>query len=152
MPILFHSYSTPSLPRNSSENKPIVSAKTSGFTLLEVLMAAVILAVGLLGLAAMQTAAIKANYQAKKHTLATSLAESQLEAYRNMSYDAIPSGTITDTNVISGDVGNFTRTVTIENDTPVAGLKTITVSVSWNDGKLRTTTLKTIVGSLSSNS
>ncbi|MEW6258888.1 MAG: type IV pilus modification protein PilV [Thermodesulfobacteriota bacterium] len=129
-----------------------MSAKTSGFTLLEVLMAAVILAVGLLGLAAMQTAAIKANYQAKKHTLATSLAESQLEAYRNMSYDAIPSGTITDTNVISGDVGNFTRTVTIENDTPVAGLKTITVSVSWNDGKLRTTTLKTIVGSLSSNS
>ncbi len=152
MPIVFHSNSTFSLRLIPLMNKPSLAARTDGFTLIEVMMAAVVLAIGLLGLAAMQTAAIKANYQAKKHTLATSLAETQLETYRNMAYDSIPSGTITDTKVTSGDVGNFTRTVIIENDTPVAGLKTITVSVSWNDGKLRTTTLKTIIGALAPNS
>uniref|UniRef100_A0A7C4MQG2 Prepilin-type N-terminal cleavage/methylation domain-containing protein n=1 Tax=Desulfatirhabdium butyrativorans TaxID=340467 RepID=A0A7C4MQG2_9BACT len=137
--------------RPKIENAIARRRREGGFTLIEVLMAAVILAVGLLGLAAMQTAAIKANYQAKKHTLAVALAETQLEAYRNMAYDSIPSGTITDTDVTSGDVGKFTRVVTIENDVPVAGVKTITVSVFWNDGKLRKATLKTIIGALTPN-
>lgn len=122
---------------------------SSGFTLIEVMIAAVVLAIGLLSLAAMQVAAVKANYQAKKNTLAVSLAENQIESYRNMAYDSLPSGMVTDTNLISGGVGNFTRVTTIENEKPVAGLKTITVSVSWNDGKLRTVVLRTIIGELS---
>lgn len=133
---------------NTIENAA-VSQKEAGFTLIEVMMSAVVLAIGLLALAAMQGAAIKANYQAKKHTLAVALAENRIESYRNMAYDTLPSGTITESDLVSGDVGHFTRVTTIQNDTPVAGLKTITVSVSWNDAKLRTVTLKTIIGSLS---
>lgn len=144
-------HSAPFVIGSVSDRPAVVSKTEAGFTLIEVMMAAVVLAIGLLALAAMQTAAIKANYQAKKHTLAVSLAETQLEAYRNMAYDSIPSGVITDTDVTSGDVGHFTRVITIENDTPVAGVKTITVAVSWNDGKLRTATLKTIIGSLTPN-
>lgn len=113
------------------------------------MMSAVVLAIGLLALAAMQGAAIKANYQAKKHTLAVALAENQIESYRNMAYDTLPSGTITESDLVSGDVGHFTRVTTIQNDLPLAGLKTVTVTVTWNDAKLRTVTVKTIIGSLS---
>uniref|UniRef100_A0A7C4KFG1 Type IV pilus modification protein PilV n=1 Tax=Anaerolinea thermolimosa TaxID=229919 RepID=A0A7C4KFG1_9CHLR len=135
--------------RRGVENAIARRKREDGFTLIEVLMAAVILAVGLLGLAAMQTAAIKANYQAKKHTLAVALAENQIESYRNTPYASLPSETKTESGLVSGDVGHFTRVTTIQNDTPLAGLKTITVSVSWNDGKLRTATIKTIIGSVS---
>jgi len=147
--IVMGSNSAPFINGSIAIENPVVSKKEAGFTLIEVMMSAVVLAIGLLALAAMQGAAIKANYQAKKHTLAVALAENQIESYRNTAYDSLPSETKTESDLVSGDVGHFTRVTTIQNDTPLAGLKTITVSVSWNDGKLRTATVKTIIGSFS---
>lgn len=147
--IVMGSNSAPFINGSIAIENPIVSKKEAGFTLIEVMMSAVVLAIGLLALAAMQTAAIKANYQAKKQTLAVALAENQIESYRNTPYASLPLGTITESGLVSGDVGHFTRVTTIQNNTPLEGLKTITVSVSWNDGKLRTATVKTIIGSFS---
>jgi type IV pilus assembly protein PilV len=67
-----------------------------GFSLIEVLIALVILAVGLLGLALFQTTAIKGNAIASKWTVATELAQDRLEKFRHVSWTSIqgnvPSG------------------------------------------------------------
>lgn len=51
----------------------------TGFTIIEVLVAIVVLAIGLLGAGAMQVAAVKGNANSSKLTEATNLAASQVE-------------------------------------------------------------------------
>lgn len=54
----------------------------AGYTMVEVMMAVAVLAVGLLGVAAMQTGAIGGNIQAQETTMATSLARLWIERLR----------------------------------------------------------------------
>ncbi|MGQ9659629.1 MAG: type IV pilus modification protein PilV [Thermochromatium sp.] len=54
----------------------------SGFTLIEVLMAIIVLGAGLLGLAALQGRALKTNYSALQRSQATMLAYFMLDAMR----------------------------------------------------------------------
>jgi prepilin-type N-terminal cleavage/methylation domain-containing protein len=62
-----------------------------GFSLIEVLVALVILAVGLLGLAMFQITAIKGNAIAAKWTVATELAQDRLERFRHVNWNSIQS-------------------------------------------------------------
>jgi prepilin-type N-terminal cleavage/methylation domain-containing protein len=62
-----------------------------GFSLIEVLVALVILAVGLLGLAMFQITAIKGNAIASKWTVATELAQDRLERFRHVNWTSIQS-------------------------------------------------------------
>jgi prepilin-type N-terminal cleavage/methylation domain-containing protein len=62
-----------------------------GFSLIEVLISLVILAVGLLGLALFQTTAIKGNAIASKWTVATELAQDRLERFRHVDWVSINS-------------------------------------------------------------
>jgi type IV pilus assembly protein PilV len=56
--------------------------KDSGFTLLEVLIALLVLSIGLLGLAALQTSGLRSNQMASMRTLATQLAYDMTDRMR----------------------------------------------------------------------
>ncbi len=56
--------------------------KQRGFTLLEILIAVVVLSVGLLGLAALQNTGTRVNHSAQLRTLATQLAHDMLDRLR----------------------------------------------------------------------
>ena len=58
-----------------------------GFTLIEVLIGMVIFSVGILAVAALQVSSTKGNSSARRITEATALAESQIEALMQLSYD-----------------------------------------------------------------
>ena len=110
----------------------ISSNNENAFTLIEVLLAISIMAIGLLGLAALQATATNGNALAKKNSLAVSLAEDRIEEYKYTPYDDIPAGVQTETNLPVSAI--YTRTTTVVNDTPIPDTKTVTVEVSWKNG------------------
>jgi type IV pilus assembly protein PilV len=85
--------------------------RQEGFSLIEVLVALVILAVGLLGLALFQTTAIKGNAIASKWTVATELAQDRLERFRHASWtsiqDNVPAGFVPGTQPLQAAYGSL---------------------------------------------
>lgn len=114
-----------------------------GFSLIELLIAITILAVGLLAVAGLQTSAIKGNFHAITITEATSLAEDRIEAIRNMDYADINYANFP--NVQNNINGIYNRETVIEDDNPLSGLKRVTVTVRWNANGSHQVVLRTIV-------
>jgi len=134
----------------------------AGFTLIEALIAVLILAIGLLGVALMQVSTITGNTFSREMDVATELAQDMLETIRASTYTAIAE----DTTLLAGihtnaelknsndiaqpnpiDVkgmatdsgGNpvplrrYTRTWTVTDDVLGPNMKTIVVDVTWQD-------------------
>ncbi len=108
-----------------------------GFSLIEVLVAMVILSVGLLGTAALITGIINSNKLSNRISTATVLAQDKMEDIRRVGYADADAEDGTDsyplyeriTGVVAG---------------PAAGMKTVTVKVSW-DSDTSWIELKTII-------
>ena len=99
-------------------------SRASGFSLLEVLIAVLVLAVGLLGVAALQLNGLKNNQSALQRSLATTLAYSMMDAMRANRAGAL--------------AGNYTMTKTC---TPPSGGTLVS-----NDKRVWIETLKTNLG------
>jgi len=115
-------------------------ANSSGFTLVEILIAMFIFVVGLLGVAGVATTVINGNAFSKKITTATTLAQNKMEEIKGTAYPSIASGSDTQETI-------YTRTWTVTSDSPVTGMKTIDIVVafSWK-GSPHNVTLQTMVG------
>lgn len=113
----------------------ILVNKTGGFTLLEVMIALVILSVGLLGLAALQLVAIKGNSFSSEMTYATMLAQQHAEILKNLPF--------TDANLAAAGEGNPHTAIgsskgiqyavrwTVADNTPGTDMKTVNLTVQW---------------------
>ena len=117
-----------------------------GSSLLEVLMAMVLVSVVVLGIAGFSTVSINGAAFSKEMTTAVTLAQDTLEDIRRVGYgssvsrvrtDIEPYGSITDALL-------FERTVITEPNTPAMGLQTITVKVAW-DADAHSTSFSTIL-------
>jgi type IV pilus assembly protein PilV len=114
-----------------------------GFTLIEVMIALVVMSIGLTALAAVQISAIQGNAFSKRMTTAVSIADEKMEQIKSNLYTEIvseSSSQITQSNL------NFTRQVTVTNNSPLTNTKTINVTVSWSEGsKSHSVPITTIV-------
>lgn len=127
-----------------------------GFTVIEVMIAITILAIGLLGVASMQMNAIRGNSLSDNITCALALAEDKMEELMGLDYsdpaleDAIYENNNDLTEVAKGQVdkqealideagklnaGHFRRVWNIAEDTPIDDNKTVTVIVLWDKDK-----------------
>lgn len=113
-----------------------------GFSLIELLIGLVILAIGLLAIAGMQITAIKGNYFSSSLTQATILAQDKMEFLKNLGYTDVTLISGNDTITPSGTTLTFTRVWTVV-DTATT-LKTITVTVQWTDRVDHSISLTTI--------
>jgi type IV pilus assembly protein PilV len=111
--------------------------KEDGFTLIEVLIAITIFAVGLLAVAAMQTSAIKMNSTAGKLTNLSTWGMDKIEELSALPYTnpwlqtaGNPPGTDTDGNTHQEVSGDYTISWTVIDDNPVTRTKNITVTVT----------------------
>lgn len=107
--------------------------KQSGFTLIEVMIALVILATGLLALMTMQIVSIRANAFSSEMTYASMLAQSRFEQIRNTPYASIAAGTVNDT-VPASDATKGTEydvETRVVDNTPATDMKTVTLTINW---------------------
>jgi prepilin-type N-terminal cleavage/methylation domain-containing protein len=124
--------------------------KDSGFTLLEVLVALTLLSVGLLGTAMLTTGIIRGNFFSKNVTSATAVAQSTIEGAQRVGYTAVNTYAADSTKVpptVSMGGVSFSQSASVTNNSPATNMKTISVTVSWNEANnaSRSVTLQTIL-------
>ena len=118
------------------------NGKTKGFTLIEVAAALIILAIGVLGIAAMQVTSTRGNYFSSQVTQATVFGQDKLEYLRNLSYKHPDLGSgVHNEGILPGTV--FSRQYQIAEDSGNS-MKTITVMVQWTDQGDHTLSFSTI--------
>ena len=126
-----------------------------GFTLLEVMIAIVILTFGILVVASMQTSSIDGNSVANKLTEGTSWAGNKMEELLTIpDTDAqLSSGTHGPETAMSGDISydvNWEVIDSVDPSNPLADAKLIIVTVTWQDkGNPKSTQLRCIRPGLS---
>ncbi len=133
-----------------------------GFTLIEVLIAMAIFAVGILGVAAMQLTSVKGNTSAGNVTANTFVGEDRVETIMSVSYnnmatlsagthapaqgaDGVDNDSDGQTDE-AGETGPITVSYTVADDTPVLKTKTViyTVTRSHAFGRKTTTFIEVI--------
>ena len=113
-----------------------ITRREDGFTLLEVLVATVVLSVGLLGLLSMMTRSMNANAYSGDYIIANNLLMEKAEDFRKQGYAAINGGP-PDTAFMDSCTSpkanvTFSREWTVAADAFVPELlKTITITVAW---------------------
>ena len=105
-----------------------LSLKSKGFTLIEILIAIIILSISLLALAGLMATTTQNTSFGGHITEAITLAQDRLEELRVTQWANIVTGTDTRTMGISGIV--YTRTWNV---VPSGNLRTITITISWTD-------------------
>ena len=105
-------------------------SKRNGFSLIEVLIALVLLTVGLLALGGMQIVSIKGNSFSQQMTQATVLTQSKLEELKKLPFaDSSLSSGLHDEGILGGS--GFSRSYDVESVS--ATLKAVTVTVQWRE-------------------
>jgi prepilin-type N-terminal cleavage/methylation domain-containing protein len=106
----------------------------SGFTLIEILIATVIITIASLGAVSLTVGVIRGNSFSKRMTAATTLVQDRLEDVKRLGYSN--AGTAAGTQNY-GTIENFSgyKRVVFVSNTPAAKMKTIDVTVFWDADK-----------------
>jgi prepilin-type N-terminal cleavage/methylation domain-containing protein len=107
----------------------------SGFTLIEILIATVIITIASSGIAILTVGVIQGNAFSKRLTTATVLAQDRIEQAKMISYQDV--GTMAGTENY-GSIANYSgykRITSVSNNTPTSNMKTVTVVVYGNAEK-----------------
>lgn len=126
--------------------KPFKEEKA--FSLLEVMISLVILSVGLLATLSLTISAVRGNSFGKQMTVASTLAEDKLEELKKLPYSSatLNAGTTTESDLGPyGGTGPFQRVTVVTDDSPVADMKTIDVTINWTDQESRSITISTLL-------
>ena len=119
-------------PTREKENLYHVFGKDTGFTLVEVLITLVIVSIGLLGIAGLQTRAIGVNHAARMQTEATALAAGLLEQVRLLPFDHPDLVSGSEPRLLAASSSSpFEVQWAVIDDQPVTGTKTVRIRVSW---------------------
>lgn len=127
------------------------SQKDQGFTLIEVLIAISIFAVGLLAVATMQISAINVNSKAGQMTTRMTLAQDRIEKLMALPYtdpwlEELGNPPVNDsagnTHQLSPTTDGYTISWTVTDDTPFPNTKLITVSVTGRGKTSHLTSMK----------
>ncbi len=113
-------------------NRSMVSKK-NGFSLIEVLIALIFLAIGLLAIASLHVTSVRGNFFSNNLMQATYVAQDQLEYLKSLPFD--------DPLLSTGDHGDGTKNISgidfnriYRVDLLSGNLKSVKYTVSWNDG------------------
>jgi prepilin-type N-terminal cleavage/methylation domain-containing protein len=104
-----------------------------GFTVIEVIVAAFLLTVGLVATAQLVLMATGQVALSRQQSTAATLASQTIEQYRDINFQTLAAGTYNSAVTLSGITYNI-RTVVTTND-PQAGTDRVVVTVTWGGGQ-----------------
>lgn len=113
-----------------------------GFTLIEVLVGLIILAIGIIAIAGMQIISVKGNFFSNNVTQATIFGQEKMEELKNIPYAD------TDLSIGEHNEGTIASTIFSRKYTVAAlgsSMKTVTVNVEWLDKTNHSVSLNTIL-------
>ncbi len=113
-----------------------------GFTLLEVMIAIVILAIALLGLAGLQITSVRGNSTATQITEATTLAQDRLEQLKGTPFTTLASGN----SLVTGQSGLKYAVQWNVNRPAGSSRATVQVTVSWTKETPHSVTVSSVIG------
>ena len=119
-------------PFDMPRKKPGFLSDNSGASFIDLMLALVVLTIGVLAMMDLQVIALRSNASSQNSATALALAETKMEEVKNKLFTSIASeaaATWTDT---AAKV-TYTTTVTVTNNTPIAGAKTVDITVTWSD-------------------
>lgn len=117
-----------------------------GISLIETLVAVVILAFAAVMQGYMSLATITTNRNARNITIATNLAMHKVEELKSGTFASAVSGSDGPLTSDGSSGGAYSRTWTVTDDAPVSGAKTVDVTVSWADAAdNRTISVQTVI-------
>jgi type IV pilus assembly protein PilV len=113
-----------------------------GFTLIEVLIGLVLLAIGLLAIAGMQITSVKGNFFSSNMTQASILAQDRLESLKQLDINHADLDLAThNEGVVGGTIFSREYTVSL---VPGTTMRSIMVTVRWRDDSNHTVSFSTI--------
>ena len=118
--------------------------ETSGFTLIEILIATVIITIVSLGATSLTVGIMRGNSFSKRLTTATTLVQDQLEDVKRLGYTNVGTAVGVQNYGSIADFTGYKRVVTVTNDTPAAKMKTVNVTLFW-DADTRSMQVSTIL-------
>ena len=110
--------------------RPVRTKVSRGFSLVEVMVAITIIGVGVLSLASLFPIAMRKVSHGDLESRATFHAQSKIEELKRMPWVQLVNSAAADTLENS-----FARSWTVQEDIPATGMKTVSVDVTWSDGK-----------------
>ena len=109
---------------------------SKGVTLVELMVVVIVLSIGIIPIAAVQTHSSRDVVKSGQRTIALSVAQNQMERIRNLGFNAAVSD--------SGLVGDYVWAATVTNES--FGLSRVAVTVNWSEGtKQRTLQLDNLL-------
>jgi len=113
--------------------KPVtVSCSSRGFTVIEVIIAAFLLAAGLVATAQLVVMATGQVSLSRQQSDGARVAAQTIEQYRDVYFYTLGAGTYTSSQLVGATI--YTVTTVVTADTPQVGLKTVAVTVTWSGG------------------
>jgi type IV pilus assembly protein PilV len=107
----------------------------NGFTLIEILIATVIITVASLGVASLTVGIMRGNSYSSRLTTATTLVQDRLEQVRRIGYANAMTALATENYGSITNFNEYKRVTSISNDSPSSNMKTIFVEVLWDNDK-----------------
>ena len=116
----------------------------NGFTLIEILIATVIITVASLGVVSLTIGIIRGNSFSKRLTIATTLAQDRLENVKRLGYSNAGTAAGTENYGTIANYAGYKRVTSVADNTPDSNIKTIEVKVYWESDK-SPATIRTII-------
>jgi type IV pilus assembly protein PilV len=118
----------------TSASSKLPKPRAAGFSAVELMVSITVMALLMLGFLTVFPLGMRSVQKGENLSTATSLAQDEMERLKTLPYTdaALTAGNHADPgNPIEG---LFTRTWNVTNDAPMAGMKTVTVTVVYRDG------------------